>query len=563
VLSNPGSSIASAGNAGLINGMADYGFSQDANGMWVMNPADTTKNTDVSNATSRWNALKETLGLTPQKENVMQSPEIQAQNALVEQRQSEVNNATSQLNNIVAKQQQDLLSVRGTGSREGVTEAVYGGQQATINREAAIAALPIQAALAGAQGNLQLAQQHLDTLVKMKTEEVNNDYAYKVMQFDAIKEYVTGEQKIQLSQMEKENDRAYAEKQDLIKVQSTLMASAVQQKAPSSVVQAISSATTQMDAISAAGVFGGDMMAQQIQRAQLSKLQTEAAALNNPAASDSIVSDPNSASILAQTGLSMPAFAYLTQGTTALTRMTASQRLQYINEAQNWANTKGIDVSTLKSQYSALGKTVEANVLRNNQAKVAESEIDATLTNLKEAAQAEGLSSLKVANVAKLFAGKQFNDNDVTRYAFHLNQLRNEMAMYNAAAAGQIDANGNIREIAKSEMDRIAEQTITNGIANGGIDGLETALKASVSKMGTVLQSSISAQNRQVWDLFGVGSNYKNTGQNTNTGTNTDFASTTPNYNADLAAAKAAIAAGADAAQVKARMLTKYAQVEL
>jgi hypothetical protein len=80
--------------------------------------------------------------------------------------------------------------------------------------------------------------------------------------------------------------------------------------------------------------------------------------------------------------------------------------------------------------------------------------------------------------------------------------------MYNAAISGQLDANGNIRQISDADNKK-ADEIIQSGFAKGSLDGFGKALSASRSKMGTVLQSSINAQNKQVWNLFGVGDKYK------------------------------------------------------
>jgi len=213
--------------------------------------------------------------------------------------------------------------------------------------------------------------------------------------------------------------------------------------------------------------------------------------------------DSNSKSILAQTGLSMPAFMFLTTGTSALTRMSSADRKQYMDEAEKFVNKTGTDVSTFRSQYAAIGKTVEANSLRNNQAGVAESELDATIKNIKDASQNANLGDLSRLNVAKIWAGQELNDASASTFKFHLNQLREEFAMYNAALAGQLDANGNIRQINDSDYKR-ADDIIQSGFAKGSIDGFEKALSASRSKMQVVLGDSIDAQNKQVWKLFGV-----------------------------------------------------------
>lgn len=217
---------------------------------------------------------------------------------------------------------------------------------------------------------------------------------------------------------------------------------------------------------------------------------------------------PGATGITGATGLSIDAFNYLTVGTSALTRMSEGARAKVKKEVNEYLNRKGVDYATFQSQYKALGNTVQANLTRNNQAGVAEAEIDATLANLQTAADDSSFKNMRWYNIAKLFAGQEFNDKNVSKYAFHLNQLREEFAMYNAALAGQIDSNGNIKEITDADR-KVAENIIKDGFAKGSIQGFQDALTASREKMKTVLQSSIDAQNKKVWDLFGVGDQYK------------------------------------------------------
>lgn len=78
----------------------------------------------------------------------------------------EVGQYTGDLNAIIAKRDADVLSLEGQG--RGIPEVIIGGQQAQINREAAIKALPIQAMLATAQGNLEMANQQLTQLFQVR-----------------------------------------------------------------------------------------------------------------------------------------------------------------------------------------------------------------------------------------------------------------------------------------------------------------------------------------------------------------------------------------------------------
>ena len=221
--------------------------------------------------------------------------------------------------------------------------------------------------------------------------------------------------------------------------------------------------------------------------------------------------DNTSQSIMAQTGLSAGAFAYATQGSAGLTRMNSADRTKYMNEWKDYQIKNNIDGATFKAQFDAYSNTVKANIMRNNQATVASDELMGTITNIRNASTEANLGNLKALNIAKIWKGDQLNTPETETFKIHLSQLRNELAMYNAATAGQLDANGNIRENSKAEMENVADQIIQNGFAGGSIDGFEKAIKASKDKLGAVLEKSISAQNKQVWNMFGVGDNYKET----------------------------------------------------
>lgn len=131
--------------------------------------------------------------------------------------QIQKNNTQNAINSITAKMNTDLLQLRGTASREGVTEAVYGGQQAEITREATITLLPLQAQLAADQGNLELAQQHTDSLFKIYSTDAQNAVDYKNAQLKAVYDFATTAQKRQLDLIDKANSFAG----DVLKTQIT------------------------------------------------------------------------------------------------------------------------------------------------------------------------------------------------------------------------------------------------------------------------------------------------------------------------------------------------------
>lgn len=129
------------------------------------------------------------------------------------EKQKVVNDLTGQLNAIVNKGQANQLSLIGQG--RGIPEAIIGGQQAQIGRETAIAALPIQAQLSAAQGNLEMANDNLDTLFKIYSDDARNEFEARREQKKMVYEIASAKEKRELDKLDKLEERAYQETQDL------------------------------------------------------------------------------------------------------------------------------------------------------------------------------------------------------------------------------------------------------------------------------------------------------------------------------------------------------------
>lgn len=152
-------------------------FVKDPNASDVMN---ATKEANVNMG----NIASQVLGYLQPQENQMQNAYedtygITSRQAGREYRaaQNEVQQYTSQLNNITANRDASILALEDTG--RGQTTGFIGGEQGRIQRQAAIAALPVQAQLAAAQGNLEIAKSHVDSLFQMKIKDIETEQAYK------------------------------------------------------------------------------------------------------------------------------------------------------------------------------------------------------------------------------------------------------------------------------------------------------------------------------------------------------------------------------------------------
>ena len=201
-------SVSQVNSAGLATGGLQYDTTTGL--VTSSSKAQTPEQIAKVEADKKKQDLAERIGLIPKSQPIGDNPEVQAQNVLVKQQQQELNNLTSQLNNVVAKQQVDLLNLRKIGSQEGVTETVYGNQERAINYDAAVKALPLQAQIATAQGNVKLAQDYLTELRKYKQDQLDSDYKYTMDVYNATKDFLDKRDKAQLDKMEKVETRAYS-----------------------------------------------------------------------------------------------------------------------------------------------------------------------------------------------------------------------------------------------------------------------------------------------------------------------------------------------------------------
>lgn len=238
--------------ANLTQTNPDTGVVGSAKGLIVKPPENNVDLAEKANITSM-DRVKQLLGILPQRENVQADLMKSQQYKQVEEARQQVQNYTNQLNAIQTKLQADQLSVTGQG--RGIPEAIIGGQQAQLSKEAAIQSLPIQALLASSQGMMDIAQRHLDDLYKLKTEEVNNNYAYQSKVFDSISGFLT--QSDQRSYDAAKADLVQKQKKDndFLDLQAKLLSNAVSRGAPQSYVTAINNATDLASVVRAAGKY--------------------------------------------------------------------------------------------------------------------------------------------------------------------------------------------------------------------------------------------------------------------------------------------------------------------
>ena len=199
-------------NQGLTN--TSMGITTtESGGLAYTPPTDGTTATATDPATNNFQAYLNTIqGLNDKKESASDTfKRIEKQSGL-RQAQQDVQNYTSQINTITSNAQAQSLSLEGQG--RGQTSSFVGGEQARISREAAIQALPIQALLANAQGNKELAQTHLDTRFKLEMQDAQSQYDYKLKVVGAVYEFASTQEKRSLDEIAQEKANEFTLKRD-------------------------------------------------------------------------------------------------------------------------------------------------------------------------------------------------------------------------------------------------------------------------------------------------------------------------------------------------------------
>ena len=210
---------------------------------------------------------------------------------------------------------------------------------------------------------------------------------------------------------------------------------------------------------------------------------------------------PGQGGILNATGLSLNEFNYLTQGTSALTRMSAPERSAIISKANAFLNKKGIDVSTFQSQYKAYNDVLQNNLKRANQTTVMAGEVTGSADSLASAIDEKDLGKFKTANVLDLMLGKEVNDKTTMKYSSQLRFMANDLAGYLAASRGASSP--------ELQDQRDAAQLISDGLNKESVTAFKDSILANEKKVNKVVSNAANNAQKQVWDMFGVGGQYK------------------------------------------------------
>ncbi|MDD5178319.1 MAG: hypothetical protein PHT54_03520 [Candidatus Nanoarchaeia archaeon] len=160
--------------------------------------------------------LKNTLSTIEKPKDLTETYKSFEEQAGIEGKQKEVNDLTAQLTDIQNKAKEAQLTLEQQAGGRDITGTFLGNQQQEITRQAAIKSLPIQTQLAIAQGNLEVAQEKVNTLFKIQSDYEDRLYNYQKEIRGYVYDWASKEQQQIIDQQQEADDRIYQDKKDML-----------------------------------------------------------------------------------------------------------------------------------------------------------------------------------------------------------------------------------------------------------------------------------------------------------------------------------------------------------
>jgi len=217
-----------------------------------------------------------------------------------------------------------------------------------------------------------------------------------------------------------------------------------------------------------------------------------------------ITLDPTSNNLSSQTGLSSGALDFMFGRATT---KAANVLKGWNKEITDWGIKNNIDTSTLRYQAPAIGKVLDQNIVRNNQANILEGEIEGSVSTLAPILDAVGRGKIAVVNKGGQWVARNLNDDNAIQAADQINRLISEVAGYNSIAGGKLNEQGGPKPGPEEYHDAAA--VINTGISGGGAQSVLKSISKSAAKNRVVLLKSIDDAKRQQWEMLGLGKRFK------------------------------------------------------
>lgn len=188
-------------------------------------PGETKDTSEKDNMKAYMDSLKEYMG-TPERTDTAQIKEDSGLNDLLK-KQSDIE---AEMTAISSKAETQKLALVGQG--RGIPEVIIGGQQAKIDREAAIQLMPLTAKYQAVSGNVDTAKQIVADFIADERAYQSDMRDYRKTMFNAAINYADKEQAKAIRERERKEDRQFEEEDNFRTRQQKFMEDAIDSEQP-------------------------------------------------------------------------------------------------------------------------------------------------------------------------------------------------------------------------------------------------------------------------------------------------------------------------------------------
>lgn len=283
--------------------------------------------------------------------------------AKIGEKTQKVTDLTNQIEALDRAEQNELRAIQQVGT---LSDAQRNAQIRAIQRQYAFQKADLALLQSAANRDLLTAQSIVDRKIQLQLEPLKTQLEFQKMFYDENRDLFTKAEERAFQAKLSADERSYNEQKSFQENKAKILLGAVSQGAPSEVISAINKATDLNEVITAAGVYGGDILERQVKQAQLSKTRMEIAKLANEVESGKPLTGE---------------FGSIVNTTASLVPSNKSKQVKQ-NLSQALANQ---DYTTA---YAEIANSVEEGLTGTNKTRFASARTDiAVLSGLRDAIQ--------------------------------------------------------------------------------------------------------------------------------------------------------------------------------
>jgi len=210
-------------------------------------------------------------------------------------------------------------------------------------------------------------------------------------------------------------------------------------------------------------------------------------------------------SLQGQLGISSDGYNHLIGNYAAIGKGRPMQMASH--EADAIIARSGFDPSVVRPQVQGYSDNVKINTMKANALDTLGKEIVGSVNNYAPVIDSlTNNGNLRLGNVGYELVGSAVNDKNAQKAVLFLNQMRADLAGFNAVSGGKIGLHG---QVSTDNADfATADQIIKNGLSSGGAAAIAEGILATKQKNTAIAKQQAEEAQRGIWVALGRGAQF-------------------------------------------------------